>query len=362
MTPPGRWTSCVAHFDDNVRSFISEYFISDRKVLFIAGAGFDPRSTAVGRLLANSKAILESLLIQEIRPNPHNELLSRANTNAEVLSRLIANHKILPIDIFDSDNAVIGGRNVVKAISLQPYESITDIVVDISALSVGISFPILRYLIQRFSGNGSKINVHVFVSHNPIIDEAIRPIAGDTPGFVHGFRGLWALDSKASAAKLWLPQLARGRTTTLQRLFDFISPHDTCPILPFPALNPRLGDELAEHFLTEMENTWEVDTRNIIYASEDDPLDLYRTILRMEDPRREVFSETGGSLLVLSPMGSKVMALGALLAALERNLPVAHLEPIGYELDTSIATANLEPKMVHVWLEGDIYLSRATGI
>jgi hypothetical protein len=111
-----------------------------------------------------------------------------------------------------------------------------------------------------------------------------------------------------------------------------------------------------------MENTWEVDTRNIIYASEDDPLDLYRTILRMEDPRREVFSETGGSLLVLSPMGSKVMALGALLAALERNLPVAHLEPIGYELDTSIATANLEPKMVHVWLEGDIYLSRATGI
>jgi starvation-inducible DNA-binding protein len=31
-------------------------------------------------------------------------------------------------------------------------------------------------------------------------------------------------------------------------------------------------------------------------------------------------------MLVLSPLGSKVMALGALMAALERDLPVAHLD------------------------------------
>ena len=45
-----------------------------------------------------------------------------------------------------------------------------------------------------------------------------------------------------------------------------------------------------------------------------------------------MFAGAGGSLLVLSPLGSKVMALGALMAALERDLPVAHLEPIGYDL------------------------------
>jgi hypothetical protein len=75
--------------------------------------------------------------------------------------------------------------------------------------------------------------------------------------------------------------------------------------------------------LEELEAGWEVDTRNIVYADEADPLDLYRTILRLDDLRKPVFKEVGGSLLVLSPLGSKIMALGALMGALERNLPVS---------------------------------------
>ena len=49
------------------------------------------------------------------------------------------------------------------------------------------------------------------------------------------------------------------------------------------------------------------------------------------------------------------MALGALMAALERDLPVAHLEPIGYEMAQSISEQVSEPSLIHVWLEGDAY-------
>ncbi len=105
----------------------------------------------------------------------------------------------------------------------------------------------------------------------------------------------------------------------------------------------------------ELESGWSVDTRNIVYAAEDDPLDLYRTILRLDDLRKPVFQEVGGSLLVLSPTGSKVMALGALMAALERDLPVAYLESIGYDLDGSVSTTSATPNLLHVWLEGDVY-------
>jgi len=152
-----------------------------------------------------------------------------------------------------------------------------------------------------------------------------------------------------------LPQLAAGRRGALGRLHDFVAPHDTCPIRPFPASNPRLGDALAEEYLTELESSWSVDTRNVVYADEADPLDLYRTILRLDDLRKRVFAETGGSLLVLSPLGSKIMALGSLLGALERDLPVAHLEPIGYELGSSVPTEIASPNLVHIWLEGDVY-------
>jgi hypothetical protein len=282
--------------------------------------------------------------------------VDRAAQNAGALTAAITNHVVAPIDIFGADGAVVGGRNVVAVVNRQNFETITDVIVDTSALSVGTSFPLIRYLVERIGCGNGPVNLHVFVAHDPTLDAAIQSIASDVPGYVHGFRGGSTLDRFASAAKLWLPQLAAGRQSTLARLHDFVEPHDTCPILPFPASNPRLADELAEDFLTEFESGWSVDARNIVYAAEDDPLDLYRTILRLDDLRRPVFEEVGGSLLVLSPVGSKVMALGALLAALERDLPVAYLESIGYDLDASVSPTSALPHLVHVWLEGDVYV------
>jgi hypothetical protein len=271
---------------------------------------------------------------------------------------MIPNSEITEIDVFGQDNAVVGGRNVVNAIHNQTLKGVTDVVVDISALSVGISFPAIRYFAVRLSEGEEKINLHVMVSHDPGLDESITPISSDSPGFIHSFRGLWGLDQTAQAAKLWLPQLARGRRAILRHLFDFLNPHETCPILPFPAINPRLGDELAEHFLEELDGSWAVDSRDIVYAAENDPLELYRTILSMDDRRKPVYDEVGGSLMVLSPVGSKLMALGALLAALERNLPVAYLESVGYEYSEGHHEAVGKIDLFHVWLEGEAYPSR----
>lgn len=356
MARTRRWDPCVAHRAEAVDGFIAEYFAgSDRNVLFIGGAGFDPRSTAVAQRIAAVAPTLRAVLLQENRPRPPQGLIDRAVENTQSLTNTLASAVVEPIEIFGADGAVIGGRNAVAVIARQDFTGVTDIVVDSSALSVGTSFPLIRYLVEKIERGVGPVNLHVFVAHDPRLDAEIQSIAGDAPGYVHGFRGGSTLDGVASAAKLWLPQLAVRRKGPLGRLHEFVSPHDTCPILPFPATNPRLGDELAEAFLTEFESAWSVDTRNIVYAAEDDPLDLYRTILKLDDLRRPVFEEVGGSLLVLSPVGSKVMALGALMAALERDLPVAYMEAIGYDLDQSIPTVSAAPQLVHVWLEGDVY-------
>src|SRR5208283_5780365 len=96
---------------------------------------------------------------------------------------------------------------------------------------------------------------------------------------VHGFRRINESYGAGECAKLWLPQLAIGREQVLRRIFDEVRPHDTCPILPFPSSDPKLGDQLAAAFRSELEGAWSVDSRSLIYAHEDDPLDLYRTIL-----------------------------------------------------------------------------------
>jgi len=143
--------------------------------------------------------------------------------------------------------------------------------------------------VELISGGKGPSNLHVFVAHNPKLDADICSIPSDVPGYIHGFRGGSTLFDASSAARLWLPQLAAGHRGALGRLYDFVGPHDTCPILPFPASDPRLGDALAAEYITEFETTWSVDTRNIVYADEADPVDLYRTILRLDDLRQPVF-------------------------------------------------------------------------
>jgi hypothetical protein len=351
-----RWDPCVAHHKEEVGGFIAEYFTQPGcRVLLVAGAGFDPRSCAVAESLLAVGASFRALLVQENRPKPRQVLVDRAIANRTALLETIADRTVLPVEIFGSDGAVIGGRNVVTTLSRQDFEGFTDVVVDVSALSVGTSFPIIRYFVERIGQRKGPANLHVFVAHDPGLDANIRSIPGDAPGYVHGFKSVSTLSTTAGAARLWLPQLASGRQGALGRLYDFVEPHDTCPILPFPASNPRLGDALAAEYLTELESTWSVDTRNIVYADEDDPVDLYRTILRLDNLRQPVFAETGGSMLVLSPLGSKVMALGALMAALERNLPVAYLEAMGYEMEGAIPPRIAAPNLIHIWLEGDIY-------
>lgn len=356
MARQRRWDPCIAHRDEEVGVFIDEYFATEgRSVLLIGGAGFDPRSTVVARRLSATGVTLRALFLQERRPDPDPQLVERATANAEALTGLIADSSVEAVDIFGPDNAVIGGRNMVRVLNGIAYDGVTDVIVDTSALSIGTSFPIIRFLVELSEKRDGPTNVHVFVAHDPELDASIQAIPSDKPDYIHGFKGASTLDGYAAAAKLWLPQLAAGRVGSLNRLHNFVQPHDTCPILPFPATNPRLGDILAEEFMTELESGWEVDTRALVYAAEEDPIDLYRTILRLDDLRKPVFQGVGGSLLVLSPLGSKVMALGALMAALERDLPVAHLESIGYDLQGAIPTDSEEPNLVHIWLEGDVY-------
>ena len=351
-----RWDPCVAHRGDDVDRFLTHYFGQpDRKVLFVAGAGFDPRSCTVAYRLNEVGANMFALLIRENRPRPPQEQLDWADANRNALLAKFAAKEAVPVEIFGPDGAVIGGRNIVNALSRHSVDDMTDVVIDVSDLSAGTSFPIIRYFVERIYEGEGATNVHVFVVHDPCLDANIRSITSDAPSYIHGFLGGSTLNDKAGAARLWLPQLATGRGAALRRLYDFVKPHDTCPILPFPASDPRLGDALAEEYRAEIENTWSIDARNVVYADEGDPLDLYRTILRLDDLRKSVFGKMG-SMLVLSPLGSKVMALGALMAALERDLPVAYLESIGYEFETNALADTDQSYLIHLWLEGDVYL------
>lgn len=267
---------------------------------------------------------------------------------------LMSTHSVEHLEIFASDNAVVGGRAAVQLADRIALEEFTDVFVDLSALSIGVAFPMVRHLFDRVQNCAT--NLHLVVVDEPRTDGQIHTVAGDSASTVHGFKGGWGLDQHSNAAKLWIPQLSRNKGTVLERIHLTCQPHAVCPVLPFPASNPRLADELIEHYREQFESTWQVDARDIVYASESNPLDLYRTILRIDDARKRVFAEVGGSQIILSPLGSKALAVGALMAAMDRDFTVIYVEAVAYTADLQAIDASRDAgEVVHVWLHGEAY-------
>ena len=305
-------------------------------------------------------------------PRSDPRLLERAEENIRVLRGLVDGYSDHRIDIISNDGAVVGGHYVGLLLRKHcDFAGVTDLVVDVSALSKGISFPLVRGLLEGSiipdTASGQRRNIHVMVLNQSRTDFEIAGEASDRAEVIQGFQGLLDHDKARSAARLWMPQLTRERGTrdVLRRIYQRVAPHAVCPVLPFPANDPRQSDELMEFHLQAVQSEWQVDARDIVYADENSPLDLYRTILRIDDARTRVFEEVGGSLSVLSPIGSKALAVGALMAAIERDFPVVYVESTGYSVDWDRIESiqkDSAGEIIHVWLDGDVYSPREDSL
>lgn len=352
-----RWDPCISSRDADAVAFLQAFFADPaRRVMLICGAGFDPRSTQVATHLATAApGRVSGHFIREERPDSDPALRTLADANEAELRRLVPDHHVHHVEVFSSDGkTVVAGRRIAQIFAAASLAGITDILLDMSALSTGVTFPLVAFFHAR-ARQGDFPNVHVMVCTSPEVDDAVQTELTDRAQIVPGIGSALGLSAGQSRPKLWLPQLGRRSRAALDRIFGsafgFV---EICPILPFPASRPRAAEELLEQYLEPINGAWAVDDRDFLYAAEDDPLDLYRTILRVDSQRQATFQIEGGSLTVLSPLGTKAMALGALLAALERDLPVVYVEAQRYTMAHMPHPAG-SYGLIHLWLTGEAY-------
>ena len=361
------WERCIHNRGQDALGFAQEYFSqNNRHVLLIGGAGFDPRSQLVTHELSRvCEGRLKGLYIRERRPNASTKLVAMADDNDEAIRKLVPSAEIFHVDVIDIDNAPIGGQRAVREINSRiNLDNVTDLVLDCSALSTGLFFPLTRYCLEISKSVGKEFNFHLLVLDDPKTDAAIRSVSCGKASALHTFAGGLTLDANHDAAKLWLPQLGTNRRDYLNLIYQEVQPHSVCPILPFPSVNPRTGDEFIQEYGDLFDSrsdpltvAWNVDSRDIVYTHEKSPLDLYRAVLRIDQARRRVFSQTGGSQLILSPLGSKAVSIGLLMAALERGFAVVSVEAIEYHFDTEANRVENTGELVHLWLHGEAYNS-----
>lgn len=343
---------------------------ANRKILFIVGRGFDPRTPlGLESLVASVGTTTIDLLgleYVEDDTSPPPVLVDAVTENWATLQSFISSgtKHSRPIRFKSVDGRRIAARNSANVISqaqeIAPY---SDVVIDISAMPRSIYFPlvsrILYYHDQLKRANVPSPNIHLLVSEDPDFDSQIHELEIDeTASFLHPFEGEFNREASGVNPRVWIPVLGEGRTTQFDRIYDLVKPDEVCPVLPSPSRNPRRGDDIVMEYRNLLFDQLSVDPKNAIYASEFNPFELYRQIRRAALHYHEVLALIGGCRVAFSPLCSKLMSLGILLAAYEMKSTeilkagIAHIECQSYELPE---TVELQVEQVGLWIAGECY-------
>lgn len=377
MTPDSlRWRDYFLRdgegFDEFWSAFLAE---RERNLLFVLGHGFDARMcNGIGRVLSlggEGARDVDLITFDEGAESPSQTYLVQRKANGERLEELIRDcGKMVRRDIkmFSDDNRRIGARSIAQEFaSSAEFRSYTDVVVDISALPRSLYMPLLAKLLALFDGeakDGEKRNLHVIVAHSPALDGAIvEEGLEESASYLFGFAAA-ALESESTSGqpKIWIPVLGKGQPAQLERINQFVMPDEICPLLPSPAQDPREGDSIMIEYRELLFDQLRVEPRNIIYAAESNPFEVYRQLMRSILHYNRALKPLGGCKVALSAMSSKLASMGVLLAAYElgRRDPrltvgVAHVESQGYRVESTNAVP--PATLFTMWLSGECYVA-----
>lgn len=357
-------------FDEFWKPFLGE---RKRDVLFVLGHGFDGRMcNGLERLLAvggEGARDVSLISFQEGPESPSHTYEDQRKANGERLEKLIQGRGTIghrAITMFSEEGRRIGARSIAQEYaSPAEFRAYTDVVVDISALPRGLYLPLLAKFLNLFDVeplDGKKRNLHVIVSHSPATDSAIvEEGLEESASYLHGFAAA-ALESESTSGqpKIWIPVLGRRQKVQLKRIHTLVSPDEICPLLPSPAQDPREGDSLMIEYHDLLFDQLRVEPRNIIYAAESNPFEVYRQLMRSILHYHRALNPLGGCKVALSAMSSKLASIGVLLAAYElgRRDPkvpvgVAHVESQGYRVEPTGTVPSTT--LFTMWLSGECY-------
>src|ERR1019366_4380126 len=135
--------------------------------------------------------------------------LEGAEKNIATLKEILPALVLREVNVFSpSDMALTGGRQVAEIARSLQWSGISDVVIDCSALSRGIVFPLVRSVLNN---PAAPINLHLLVIDQASLDDGIVAEPSERASSMHGFKGRLGLESSQQSAVLCLPQLVPGQ-------------------------------------------------------------------------------------------------------------------------------------------------------
>lgn len=367
-----RWDPYILESGDGFTKFWQNHLLTgDRKILYILGKSFDPRTCLGIEEIVGAGEIEGDCWLIDWYDNPVNmEITYLINENYERILEFLSHtrfsvkpKKTPMLSVEGSARRRTGAINGAKLVNgVEEISEYTDIVVDITALPKAVYFPLIGKLMHILDkAPEMPINLHVVACENIEIDKLITDMGvDDSAEYLQYFGGI-PTESSVLLPQVWLPILGENQTIHLERIHTFTNPSEICPILPFPSHNPRRGDDLLVTYRDLLFDQWQVEPLDIIYAAEQNPFDVYRQISRVVSRYVEALHPLGGCKIAISSHSSKLLSIGACLAAYElrqqqkKKVGIVHVETQGFNIDNHDASWFSTNNLFSLWLIGECY-------
>lgn len=373
-----KWNPYVLMKNGECSSFWKEHFgDQSRNLLFVMGRGFDFRmNMAVRNIIEACPTIrITCMLIDfdEGKSSSSQKYKPLVKENFDELKKLVGekNIQVNPIQLWKPSGKKkrrVGDKNVSDLFNdFSTIKEYTDIIVDISALPRGIYFSLTGKLLSLIEANGTKDRVQnffVFTAENAELDKNIVDTEPDDElSYVFGFMGGSELTSDKKPV-IWLPILGEDKRHQIEMAYGKVQPEEICPVLPFPSKNPRRSDNLIIEYHKLLFDELSIESQNIIYVTEQNPFEVYRTLHQTIVNYYESLKVLNGCDIVISAFSSKLLSIGALLVAFEFKMHdtikvgILNVDSSGYDINQDGYSKSLidQTELFLTWLAGEPYI------
>jgi hypothetical protein len=314
------------------------------RLLYVAGRGFDTRAQlAMDRFVESLRSTgcfvqtAELLLIGFADYQLSEELSEETERNAAALSRRFAE-----LGNTKTETAVFGASatdeadlSATSALRLQAESVLSniddqsDVVLDVSSLPRVAYLALLTSILQtlipnktiHYPLNAQGITFQVIVAEDARLDSLIR---SEDPSndlvLIPGFSSALQLESVQDWPMVWFPILGENRVSQLEKVISLApipASAEICPVVPHPSRNPRRADQLLIEYREPLFASRSTPTTSVLFAHESHPFEAYRQLLGAMRRYRDSMGIIGGCRLVVTPLASKLITLGAGLACFE---------------------------------------------
>ena len=369
-----RWDPYVLSICGKFDAFWKVHLASkNRDVLFLLGRGFDPRALdAPQRILhAGGTGARHAWILAFDNGSPETQRSHELTAaNLAGFEKLFPQKplEIIPVKIGGAATRTFTSMNAKRAIDrLDDLKSYTDVIVDISAMPRMVGLTVVAQLTalldHHHAGGGADINLHVVVTESVSTDRntALGSLSENVT-YVVGFSGQLDAQSTEYLPRVWLPVLGEGQNARLELIRGEVNPNEICPVVPFPSRDPRRGDAIVEEYRQVLFDAYEVEATNILQASEYNPFEAYRQLYNAIDRYRDALKELDGCKVFVSPLSSKLLSVGALLACYDHvkhpipggrlHVGMPYVETAAYG-DPAPPEANDQREVYSMWIRGE---------